>query len=161
MTIDQSGSYRLTSHLSAGRNTGIEITSDLVNLDLNGFSVRGSVIVIGPPSGNPGITALDQLRTSVSNGEVTRFTGGGIRLGDDCRVHGVRATDNGGTGIMVGSGCSVSDNTASGNSLNGISASDGNLVTGNVSVDNRRDGISARSGNNKRSTEATPWSATA
>jgi hypothetical protein len=56
VTISQPGSYRLSSNLTTGPNAdtdAIEITTDTVWIDLNGFAILGPTVCAGDPPVTP------------------------------------------------------------------------------------------------------------
>ena len=145
--INASGSYRLTSNLTVSSGTdGIDLNSNHVTIDLNGFSI------VGVGSGS-GISAVDSV--TVEQGTVTGFSLGlnlgnnaivksvhadansnGIQTGINSVVEGCAAIGNGLNGIVVGGGTVISGNTANSNKI-GISCSgQGCLVSGNTVLSN-------------------------
>ncbi len=164
VTISRPGSYQLTSNLTVARanTTCIEITSDNVTLDLNGFTISGpTVCTAGPnnsvtcnPSGNGiGVNAPSEGNVTVINGVVTGMGLDGINLaGPGARVENIQAYSNGGYGIRTTSGSNNtssnnggvgilittgSNNTAAGNGGDGIDS----LGTANNSVSNNNGGV--------------------
>lgn len=138
IVICQPGSYRLSGNLSVPATSGIEITSDNVTLDLNGFSIscQGPLcgfLANGISSANSGIT--------VRNGKVQGFNGmgaAGIGLpGSDELVDHVRATNNS-EGVLIGAGI-VSNCVTSGN-FDGIYAANA-LISGNSVSNNKGAGV--------------------
>jgi parallel beta-helix repeat protein len=164
--ITMPGSYRLASDLTVMRPTAdaIDITADDVTLDLNGFSI------IGPGAGSGiGINgaAFNASVVTVTNGAITRMGFGGVALGADAHIEGVRAVANGPhafVGIVAGQYSRIVGNVAnnnvgpvaeeaavgifcagscliSGNTANhnykGIVTSSGSLVLGNSASGNR------------------------
>jgi hypothetical protein len=133
VTLRQTGSYVLTGSLTPGTASAIEIISDHVTLDLNGFSI------IGPDSGSGiGIDASGE-NVVVKNGTVTRMGGSGVVVGLNSRVDGVRAIENRGDGIRAGDGSVVVDSTAAGNLLQGIAIASRAISEGSTSFGNAAD----------------------
>ncbi len=135
VTLDKSGSYKLTSNLTLGDTfvDAIEITAANVTLDMNGFSI------IGPEMGaGIGISAVDQSNVNIKNGSVAGMGSHGIALDVASSVVNVTAVDNGGDGIQVLGGSQVKDSTANRNGDNGINAGFGCQVA--ESTANRNDG---------------------
>lgn len=130
--ITQPGSYYLQGNIvSTGAFTGIgiEVASDGVTLDLNGFSVVGP----GAGSGGAGISAIGTKDFVVRNGCVNGWRGAGISAVSAVRttVEGVRFNANNGGGLNAGLHTRVI-NCHAGNST-GAGAGHGFLV-GNASV---------------------------
>lgn len=162
VTIDQPGSYRLTSDLDSP-STGIEIVVGGVSLDLNGFSVRCDAC----QPGSRGIDGAAQDRIKVENGAVRDFPGIGLNLGSYSIVrelsvsgggdHGVVVaaasilTDvssslNSGTGIQLGDGCTLTSATARGNGIDGVIAANGASLSSVTASSNTGAGIRADRG---------------
>jgi hypothetical protein len=133
VTISLPGSYRLSSNLTVPATTnGIDIASDHVTLDLNGFQIAGT-----NGDGAAVRTASGGLRMiAVRNGGVTNFSIG-ISLGAafGAEVTQIRAFDNATTGISVGPHSIVTGSTATGNDR-GISIGAGSLASGNNVFEN-------------------------
>lgn len=172
MTIDASGSYRLTGNLTVDQNTtAISVTSAAaaVDLDLNGFAIVGPTTCTGAgtctPAGNGrGISQVGSLsRLGVTHGVIrgmglsglvagghavvkdveTMFNGSvGIGTGSDSEVTGSEVSLNGATGIAVGPNSTVSNCVANHNGSIGIDAADGVVVEHNQAVGNVAGGIS-------------------
>jgi hypothetical protein len=125
--ICHSGSYRLAANLnvSAVNTDAIDITTDNVTLDLNGFTISGPAVCVGPPvqctNVGTGKGVLSQFRgTTVRNGTVRGF-GTGLILGSMAVADSVRAESNSDAnfgGILVGDGlvihCTANLNAGSG-----------------------------------------------
>jgi hypothetical protein len=115
INITTPGSYRLASNLKVTSPTAdaIRITADDVTLDLNGFSI------IGPGAGSGlGINGANASVVTVTNGAVTGMGGGGVALGDEADVEGVRAVANGPhafDGIVAGLYSRIVGNVANNN----------------------------------------------
>ncbi len=122
-TLDASGSYRLTSDLvlpSIIGVHGIDITDGPVQLDLNGFSIRGAGVCAGyPPSCSGsffgvGVTVSTSQPVRISNGTLTGL-GTAVNVlattGTDTRsvvLEDLSIEANSGTAVfMSGSGSSV------------------------------------------------------
>lgn len=130
VTISESGSYRLGSNLILpdGDTTGIEITAQLVTVDLHGFSI------IGPDAPGNGAGIRSQgIGTTVVNGAVLDVGSIGVDLlGPGCRVEGVRSLRNWGGGISTVRSCTIVNNGVGGTRSIGIRAGAGNTVIGNT-----------------------------
>jgi hypothetical protein len=132
VTISRAGSYRLSGNLDIADPDaiGIEIMSNDVTLDLNGFKIQGPadacsftlqpVWCSNPPRDADGIKAYDidlkyhSLNVAVYNGTVRAMAGRGLLLGLFARAESLRIFDNRGIGLYVGSGL-ILNNIASGN----------------------------------------------
>ncbi len=139
--ITQRGSYYLTGNIAgvAARH-GIEIATDGVTLDLNGFDVIG---VAGSLDGvNASVALLRNI--VVANGSVRNWGGDGVdlTLGQNGRVEGVHANGNVGSGISVGQFFAISNCVASSNSIHGIQATGGCTISNCAAFFNTFNGFS-------------------
>lgn len=164
VTLVAGSSYRLTSDLriSDGDLTVVEgvlptalgfpNSNGSIKLDLNGFSIRCFVGVIGLPgqSCNGNGTGVDFSAITgavVMNGMVRGMGDDGILLGNDGRVENVEAIDNGDfgdgnkAGIRCGNSCTVKNSVASRNGRYGIFTGAHSIIEGNRVVQNEQDGI--------------------
>ena len=153
--ITQPGMYYLSENLSV-TNTGsaIEIASDDVVLDLNGFTVR-AVGSLGPPVTDYGVFT-DATNVVIRNGAVRAFDVAGVfaSAGVAVRVESVQAVGNGtvdmpinpGTGIHLGAGSAVVRCTAYDNANNGIDVGEGSSVVACVAYANANIGIAVDAG---------------
>ena len=145
VTLDQPGSYRLTGNLgTSGTNLDVvEITTDDVTLDLNGFTIR-CLYVFNPCVGTGiGVDAGTQANVTLRNGTVRDMGGSGVILsGNDNRVTGVQALSNGGNGVAVGAHGTVTNVLARSNGLSGIFGSTAATITGSTAAKNGVHGIS-------------------
>jgi len=100
IVINQPGSYVLTSNIVVSDSdvNAIEITTDNVTLDLNGFAI------IGPNSGSgDGIYANSIENVVVINGIVRDFGGCGIDFRQcSCIIKNIISSSNNSVGIYVG-----------------------------------------------------------
>jgi hypothetical protein len=149
VTIASRGSYRLTGNLSVPTNTkAVQIDSNLVTLDLGGFSVDGTNTCSGYPvlgctlvQGVPGIQSSQYLVT-VRNGSVTGMGGGCIYLtGPSSEVDNVRVLFCGWHGIEMGPLGRVSRSASVANMLYGISMNDGGWLVDSETRGNRGQGV--------------------
>jgi hypothetical protein len=162
-TIQQEGSYRLTSNLQLPEPniTAIVIESSHVTFDLNGFAIQcpscsgggsgdgvfadaayGNVAVRnGTVSGvgNRGV-ALISLMSVVDGVRVTGAGGAGIAVGPLSLVTGCQSTHNA-VGITVGRGSAVMDSVASQNIGRGVSLGEFALVASVTANENGGNGI--------------------
>src|SRR5215469_7033802 len=163
--ICHSGSYRLAGNLnvSAVNTDAIDITAEDVTLDLNGFTISGPSVCVGPPvqctNVGTGKGVLSQVGgTTVRNGTVRGF-GTGLILGGNAVADNVRAVKNsdvnfggifggslvihctadGNAGSGIISGGVVSFNSANANGAFGILG--GAMVSYNTVSSNGLDGI--------------------
>ena len=160
LTISQPGSYVLTGRLTVpdAMTTAIEITASNVTLDLNGFTISGSVVCSGSPltcnlSGNgvgihagsfsTGVVAPDNVK--VMNGYVRGMGTHGVRLmGGGTVVERVNSSSNGGPGIVTGGDGMVIDCVASRNGTsNAVIAA---IARGNTITGNKVNGLALRDG---------------
>ena len=126
--IDQPGSYRLATNLTALGNC-LVITAQGVTIDLNGFTIVGNgtgTAILGPRKA----AGIPQARTVVRNGDISNFAQATNLSGT---VEHLRVTSNK-SGIMVGVG-TVQDNIVQFNDSTGIQLADG-IVSGNLLVAN-------------------------
>jgi hypothetical protein len=147
VTISIPGSYRLEGNLTVTKpnTTVIEITSDNVTLDLNGFSISGPTVCTPgadnsascSPLGNGiGVNAPTEENIAVTNGVVKGMGLHGINLGGhNSRAENIQAYSNGGNGISAAAG---NNNTSAKNGLVGITIANG---SNNTSAWNGGDGI--------------------
>jgi len=158
------GSYRLTGNLNVpdANTTGIEIDSDDVTLDLNGFAILGSVTCSGEPvtscapaGSGYGVYAFNQINITVRNGTVRGMGAGGIAISrSSTRIEDMHVSHNGGTGIhQYGVGSTIRRSITTKNGSAGIMAGDASL-TDNVSLWNGSHGIYASGGTVQGNTSA-------
>lgn len=173
VTISEPGSYRLSGNIVVpdANSTAIEITSDNVTLDLNGFTISGpnscqpNPIRCTQSGSGIGVVAVGKAgaaspaNVKVMNGFVRGMGGHGIRMmGNGTFVQNVVSMSNGGPGIVVGEG-SVIDSVATLNASNvaivglivrgctasnnvfGIAVRPGGIASGNVVYSNSLTGI--------------------
>jgi hypothetical protein len=140
VTIEQAGSYRLTGDLSVpGGLEGLQILTDHVTVDLNGFSVVGG----GGPIAD-GIALYGHSDIEIRNGTVRGFSRAGIFgnvFTSYARVIGVRALSNFQGMELQGPGHLVEGCTAAGNSSTGIRVMDGGVITRSVARGNGSFGL--------------------
>jgi hypothetical protein len=164
VTIDRSGSYRLTGNLDVTGQpdpqdvTAVRIEAEDVTLDLNGFTILGPTVCTGPsdseavtscmPSGTgTGVEVISEAsNTTVVNGTVRGMGGAGIVVRSFSRVENVTARSNGGAGISAGGFSTVCRNRVTANGSSGIATSDGSVVDANSVSRNDGFGISANNG---------------
>jgi hypothetical protein len=145
VTLDQSGSYRLTGSLFvSGTNIDVvEITASHVTLDLNGFEIR-CLYLFTPCARNGtgrGIDAETAEDVTLRNGVVRDMASDGIRVGARARLEDLRVLDNGGNGVFMLdgllTGSLVDDNASSGIKVYG----EGTVIEGNSVRRNGDSGI--------------------
>ncbi len=151
VTIAVSGSYRLTSSLLVSSTTdAIWVLASLVSLDLNGFGIVGPVTCSGGgatltcSSATAGVRGIDgsSARTSVRDGVVRGFGGGGILVGSHASISDVHVEENAGNGIQAGQFAELLRASTALNDGNGIVADGASRVSGAVARGNKLDGIS-------------------
>lgn len=161
VTLANPGSYRLTSNLTTGDidTTLVEISSDDVHLDLNGFSLIGPVscpqVGVDPavcpnPGDGDGIAANSNVvNVAIRNGGIHGMGRHGIDGSFlETSVTDVIANENAGHGIHVLTG-TVRDSIAISNGNNGIFAASLALCIDNIANHNANVGIqSCTCGNN-------------
>ena len=170
VTISVPGSYRLTGNLTVpdANTTAINIRSDNVSLDLNGFTIAGPNtcnLSAGPPAvtctaNGSGVGVFSDSKTDVRNGIIRGFgsegiiifggkltdlrvseSGGiGVRaLTNPAIVHRVISEQNGGAGFNIAAGI-VAESAASRNGNRGLVLDDVS-ATGIVAKQNIGQGI--------------------
>jgi hypothetical protein len=152
VTISQPGSYRLSGNLTVPdmNTTAIQITSDAVFLDLNGFSIIGPVVctfgntTTCPAAGTGvGVDAVGSQSNPgprnirVFNGSVRGMGNIGLRMtGDGSVVERVSVSSNPGGGMIIAG--VTSGITATLNGAFGIFAI---TVRDSIAVNNAKEGI--------------------
>jgi len=145
VTISDRGSYILTGNLVTPDPdiTIIEITTDNVTIDLNGFSIVGPVQCSGPPmscsptSAGYGVTAgYTTKNVTVLNGNVRGF-GHGVVVADASRVENVHVSHNRFLGITTAQTSLVEGCTAELNGDFGINGQNGSVVTRSTARNNK------------------------
>jgi hypothetical protein len=141
--ITRPGSYRLADNLTAPPDTdAIQIQTDHVTLDLNGFTISGS-------GGNGIIAPNGQSFITVTSGTLDGFTAGVFFSGNGNPTRVERMTIRGrsvSSGIGVGDGAIVVDNSVDSSSLAGIFAGFHSVVRGNVVRNSIVTGIEVHAG---------------
>jgi hypothetical protein len=151
VTINQSGSYRLTGNLTLpnSNTTGIQIASPDVNIDLNGFGIFGPGTCAFCPATScdegtgSGVEAgPNAFNVNVRNGIVRGVGLDGLRLFFRGSVDNVVTSFNGGEGIhWTGGEGTVTGSESHANGGQGIRIEGGGVVSGNRVNCNRRRGI--------------------
>jgi hypothetical protein len=145
MVIDEPGNYRLKGNVTIpdADTTAIEINSDNVTIDLNGFSIQGPTQCSPPPvscaptgSGN-GVHAVNRENIVVSNGRIQGMGRLGIYLETrTARIEKVRLVSNGAGGAVFFGGL-INESTVESNGGDGIFGLDidvrGSVIRGNKS----------------------------
>jgi len=142
ITINEPGSYVLTSNLMVTTGNAININADNVTLDLNGHGIYG------PGTGTGyGISAVNRYNITIKNGIVRGFYFGIYLDNDDNhqgaghRIEGIQASNNGSCGIYARYS-TVTNCTANNNAGRGIYAPY-STVTNCTANNNGDDGIYA------------------
>lgn len=150
VTINASGSYRLTSSLTGvGANTdGIFVNTSFVTLDLNGFAIRGPAIGTGSGNGITGGGTNGSFAgfTTIRNGSIRGFRQDGISLAgaDGVRVKDMVVQLNSERGVHLGDNAHVSGNRidSNGNEIReALYVGDSSIVIENVVTNNNGDNI--------------------
>jgi hypothetical protein len=141
VNLNVSGSYRLTSDLTASANNGgIFIEADDVTLDLNGFTIYGGGGLIAD-----GISMANRRNIEIRNGTVRGFTRNGIFTNINVqfiRVIGLRTIGNAIDGIdLEGQGNTIDGCTSLNNGGSGMRAFEGSLVINSVARGNGSVGL--------------------
>src|SRR5262249_37914110 len=120
--ITQPGSYKLSGNLTVAPASvdGIDISTDNVTLDLNGFTITGAGIGCGLVQCN-GIFSPNNNIT-LKNGTITGFFDGVRLLGGGHSVADIKAITNAEFGMLIGAAgldlpsvvvrCTASNNTS-------------------------------------------------
>ena len=131
--ITAPGSYVLTGNLvGTGDVAAIEVASDNVTIDLNGFSLiaesAGSASAIDFPA--------EQHSIAIRNGTIRGWGAHAIRGWNckDCQVSHILATDTGATTIQLGESATVSECTVGNGAFTGIQVSAGSLIEDCVAI---------------------------
>lgn len=137
--ITQAGSYYLTGDIfgTSGKR-GIEIASDNVSIDLNGFMVRGTT------GTREGIRAMGaSYNVCISGGSIRGWGGDGLELGQvrGARVTDVRAVNGLGGGIVVGEEAVVLNCQARTNQGFGIVMGQYGRIVDSIADDNFLEGL--------------------
>jgi hypothetical protein len=134
VTLAAPGSYVLTGNLNVSdvNVSAIEITSDNVTLDLNGFVLSGitnctgdgGAITCSPQGSGVGVLAISREGIVIRNGSVTGFGSGGIILFmvESCQLTNLTLVANASNAIRVGGSCEISGVIIDRNSGMGIQA---------------------------------------
>ncbi|WP_376693102.1 right-handed parallel beta-helix repeat-containing protein [Wenzhouxiangella sp. EGI_FJ10409] len=151
VTITSPGSYRLTSDLttSSVNTTLIQVSTDSVAIDLNGFSLRGPVTCSGTTltcsgSGSgDGIDANGREDIVIRNGAITGMGDDGIRVCRGARLENLTVAENGGRGIeALCPGVRLNDLVVRENGDNGVSLGFGaSYVTDSTVFNNGGQGV--------------------
>lgn len=157
VTLSAPGSYLLTGNLTVpGENTrAIDVASNDVTLDMNGFVIQGPVVCSGTPlecvpSGGSGEGIFASTRTGVTvrNGTIRGLGNDGVELlGGSTRIEGLSVLSNGGVGVQIDAGA-VSGSHAESNGGGGLAASGAATISANTVVRNGDIGIFAGNGSN-------------
>jgi hypothetical protein len=155
ITLSTPGSYVLTSDLvQIDPNLHvIQVTSDHVSIDLNGFSIRGpnvntvtltssyvTSVTCGQSGSGSGIHS-DNLYTRVWNGTVTGMAAGGIRLDNHSTARDLIVQDSCGRGVEVGYHGLVRHVIVTENASYGLYVWDKSIVESCTASDNGATGI--------------------
>lgn len=136
-TISEPGSYRLTGDIGRqGSGNIIEITSDDVTLDLNGFTVSCQSSPITFCTSGIGIDANGHANVSIVNGTVRGVADRGILTGSHALKRDVRVMDiasgDPGVGIHTGANSMITGNIVTGCQGAGLFAASGSMIVSNT-----------------------------
>lgn len=123
VVLQSTGSYVLTSDLVPGPDLpAIEIRQNSIDLDLNGFSLRGPGILGSPASGIVSFN-LFAFNSRIHNGAVRSFRGKGIDLADvsGIQIENLLVSSNDEGGIALGDNGLVLRSRILGNGSFGLS----------------------------------------
>lgn len=154
VTISSPGTYRLTSNLTTTQTATniINIESNDVTIDLNGFSLIGPLTCSGPtptctPASNPlgdGIkTTNTRSNITIKNGIISGLGGSGIQLtaGNNHTVHDVIIDQNGSNGIVIDQDGIIRQSSVTNNGGIGIISGANSLIQNNNVYNNFSAGI--------------------
>jgi len=148
--LNTSGSYRLTSNLTAAlNNSGIEVNADDVTIDLNGFTLTGGGGLIADGIGIGGSKNIE-----IRNGTIRAFTRSGIFTNSATqfiRVIGVTSIGNVTAGIDLQGQGNIIDGCTVWNNGYGMRAFEGSLVINSVARGNTLEGLILIGGSGYRS----------
>ncbi len=154
--ITSPGSYYLTRDLetSDGGATVIEIKSDNVSLDLNGFTISNT----GTNSSfGTGISATARDNILIENGRVKGFRGDGIitLIARNCTFRNLIVTDNSFDGINADDFSTISNVIFSNNGESGVVVGDYSIVTDCTAEGNGNEGFRLGTGSQLFNSTAT------
>jgi hypothetical protein len=138
VTITTPGSYRLTGNLvfTDANTDAIVVSSDYVQLDLNGFAITGITQCLpacSPTGSGRGIFASETVfGLVVRNGTVSQMGNTGVSAGIHSRIEDMVVVSNGGFGVFANANSSVLRCTVSRSGNGGIVVSSGTLVADNA-----------------------------
>jgi hypothetical protein len=137
VTIDTSGSYRLTGSLSVSTDQhGIVVSADDVTLNLGGFSI----VAGGGALLRSGVSVGGSKRAEIANGSIRGFTDHGVEANGvsvDTRLLALRASGNSLLGFsLVGFASLVDGCVATNNGTDGIRVGPGSLVINSLARGN-------------------------
>lgn len=148
--LNDSGSYRLTSNLTAAlNNDGIVVNANDVTIDLNGFTITGGGGLIADGISIPGFKNVE-----IRNGTIRGFTRNGIFTNINTqyiRVIGVTAIGNVFSGIDLQGQGNIIDGCTVLNNASGMRVFEGSLVINSVARGNTSFGLSLVGGSGYRS----------
>jgi len=138
------GSYVLVRDLVDNRAgfDGVQVTASNVTIDMQGFSIIGTVAGTGI-----GINATGQSNVVIRNGIITGMSGGAIVTGANATIADITASGNSTAGagnpasIQAGNGSNISDTSVTTGATGGIGCGIGCLVRGDVLQSNAGIGI--------------------
>jgi len=137
VTLANEGNYVLTSNLvlSTNAQTAIQVNSDNVNIDMQGFGIFGVNQCTGMQDdctfsgGGAGIESADTRRNIVVRNGIIRGMGhAAVNIGEQSIVENIIAEHNWRVGIFVRAGSTVRDSNSNFNGFLGIEAHESRLI---------------------------------
>ncbi len=164
--IEKPGSYYVSGDIGGEpAQSGIEIATGGVTIDLSGFTLRGDSGTLNGIVSEPGLRNIRihsgfveewdrggiDLSASTGNtlvtGIVSSGNGGvGIATPGNSLVSGCAADSNAEEGIICGSNSVIAESVASSNALDGITVGSAGLITSCTAFENQMDGFFVSSG---------------
>ncbi len=143
VTLSQPGSYRLTSDLTQPKTETavIEVLSEDVSIDLNGFGIQGTNVCTLSTRIESGLVLPDDVtcantsgaraiagaadRLEVRNGRITGMAGGGIDAGVGARIADLHISHTGGASLLLDDGATVRNAVLTLSSNSGVNGGSG------------------------------------
>lgn len=154
ITISRAGTYELVGNLDVRKLpnpwnvTAIQVLTDDVTIEMNGFEIRGPAVCTSAPvtcantGTGDGVTSTNH-NVIVRNGTIRGMGDDGIALDSNSTIANVKAIGNGGDGITVQDASTVEYCTVQYNGDDGMQVGNTSIVRGNIAKENREQGIVA------------------
>jgi hypothetical protein len=145
--ITNSGAYYLANDLSVGNGkTGIVITASHVDVDLRGFTLRGSgsadhgIYITMPPA-----SLESPVNIRIHDGSVVQWNQSGVNGSEalDSSVENVIAYSNGTYGVIMSAGCTIEDCISRRNGTTGFLVGNFSAIRNCKAQSNGQDGFYA------------------